>query len=72
MLASFLGEMLYQKTGTKYPIFITLGWTIVGVVIGASIGIFDLLRAISSGDGMRQAIRHLGYGSLPPSHPHHS
>lgn len=55
MLASFIGQGLYEKS--HLTLFLIVGWTIVGSVIGASIGVFDLLRAFTSGDGVKQAVR---------------
>jgi hypothetical protein len=63
LLASLLGESLFQGSG-GVAAFKVLGWTIVGIVIGVSIGIFDLLRAVSAGEGMRQAIRKIINGII--------
>lgn len=62
MLASFVGQSLYAKTGLLA--FLVLGWTIVGIAIGISIGTFDLLRAMASGEGFRQAIRKIINGII--------
>src|SRR5438105_5379880 len=51
MLASFVGQSLYKAK--QLDAFIIVGWTIVGIVIGVSIGVFDLLRAMSAGEGMK-------------------
>ncbi len=50
---ALIGEALYDKA--SLPKFI--GWMIVGVVIGASIGVFDILRALQAGQGQSQALR---------------
>jgi hypothetical protein len=52
-LGGLIGETLYQQA--KVPRF--FGWMLVGLAIGASIGVYDLLRSLSTGQGMRQAIR---------------
>ncbi|MBY0524345.1 MAG: FHA domain-containing protein [Gemmataceae bacterium] len=62
MIASLVGETLFDKFGLLA--FKVVGWTIVGVVIGISIGIFDLMRAISAREGMRQAIRKIINGII--------
>jgi hypothetical protein len=54
-----IGEGILQAIGFLFP-----GWTIVGAIIGASIGVFDILRAGASGKGMRQAIRKMVNGII--------
>jgi hypothetical protein len=39
------------------PVVQTIGWAIVGMAIGASIGVFDVLRAITTRAPLRQSIR---------------
>jgi hypothetical protein len=59
----FFGELLFQKASLPRVI----GWMLVGIVIGVSIGVFDLLRALSSGGEMRLAIKKMlngVYGGL--------
>jgi hypothetical protein len=51
-ISAFIGEGLFRAFGPKF-----LGWSIVGMTIGAAIGVFDLLRASAGGKGFKQAIR---------------
>jgi hypothetical protein len=53
MLGGFIGEGLHLKLGL--PLF--FGWMLAGAVIGASIGIFDLMRALMTDNSMRVPIR---------------
>ncbi|HEV3262806.1 MAG TPA: FHA domain-containing protein [Gemmataceae bacterium] len=53
LLAGLLGALLWELLSV--PRF--LDWTIVGMVIGASIGVFDLGSALSAGQGPRMALR---------------
>jgi hypothetical protein len=55
MFGAMVGQFLFEKTD-KLP-FLVFGWTLVGVIIGASLGVFDLLRALRANEGMRQALR---------------
>jgi MFS family permease len=54
-----IGELIFQVVGMKF-----IGWALVGAVIGASIGVFDLLRASSSGKGFKQAVRKIVNGII--------
>jgi hypothetical protein len=73
LIAGGIGELLRQAlqlppTNPRNPTSqiwaMPPGWTLVGAIIGASIGIFDLLRAASSGKGMKQAIRKIVNGII--------
>jgi len=44
LVSGLFGEFLHQKL--HIPLFI--GWTLVGVVIGAAIGVFDVIRALGA------------------------
>jgi hypothetical protein len=52
-LGGLVGQLLNSHLG--FPVF--LGWMLAGVMIGASIGVFDLLRAASSGQDSRAALK---------------
>jgi len=52
LLGGFIGELFHAK---GLPVWI--GWIIAGVFIGASIGIFDILRASSAGEDLRMPIK---------------
>ncbi len=54
-----IGELIFMTVGMKF-----IGWALVGAVIGASIGVFDLLRASSSGKGFKQAVRKIVNGII--------
>lgn len=57
---AFIGELVNKAIDFRFP-----GWMFVGLIIGASIGIFDLLRAITAGGkGMKQAIRKMVNGII--------
>jgi len=55
MIGGIIGQALYGST--QQTLFLVIGWIIVGTVIGASIGVYDLLRAMQAGDGLKQAVR---------------
>jgi hypothetical protein len=59
MLAGFVGEGLNIAMHTR-----VIGWTLVGLTIGASIGVFDLLRNITAGQGIGMAIRKIINGII--------
>lgn len=48
-----------ERLAFRFP-----GWVLVGIAIGASIGTYDLLRAIMSKQGIRQAIRKVANGLI--------
>jgi hypothetical protein len=52
LIGGFLGEVL---RGGGFPVFI--GWIITGVFIGASIGVFDLMKAGSAGEDLRMPLK---------------
>jgi hypothetical protein len=53
VFAGLIGETLHQVNG--FLLFI--GWILVGVAIGASIGVFDVLRAMALREEIRPALR---------------
>jgi hypothetical protein len=59
LLGGGIGELIFMAVKVKF-----IGWALVGAVIGASIGVFDLLRATTSGKGFRQAIRKIVNGII--------
>jgi FHA domain len=52
-VGGLIGEGLHKLS--DYLLFV--GWMIVGVVIGASIGVFDVLRAATTGQDIRVALK---------------
>jgi MFS family permease len=59
IIAGGIGEMIFAAVKMKF-----IGWALVGAMIGASIGVFDLLRATSAGKGKKQAIRKIINGII--------
>lgn len=62
-----LGEFLSVNLGSPesaFPIWQVIGWVIVGVAIGASIGVFDLLRATTSKQAFGMARRKIQNGII--------
>lgn len=65
VVIAIIGSFIFGLVGELINIHIfktgfpgrTPGWTLVGVVIGASIGIYDIGRAMLAGGGMRQAVK---------------
>jgi MFS family permease len=55
LIGGFLGEVLYQAS--QSPVLLVIGWILAGTAIGASIGVFDILRAATSGENARAAIK---------------
>jgi hypothetical protein len=53
LLSGLVGEALHTYAG--FPKF--LGWILVGVAIGASVGVFDLLRAVLGGQDFRMPVK---------------
>lgn len=52
LIMGAVGEGIRQAVRVKF-----VGWMLVGSVIGASIGIFDILRSVAAGKGLKQSIR---------------
>jgi hypothetical protein len=60
LLGGLSGEALKQNFGV--PRFV--GWIFAGFAIGASIGVYDLIRAAAAGQGGRQATRKIANGII--------
>jgi hypothetical protein len=54
LIGGFLGEVLYEAS--QSPVLLVIGWILAGTAIGASIGVFDILRAATSGENVRAAL----------------
>jgi MFS family permease len=54
LVGGFLGEVIYEASAS--PVLLVIGWILAGVAIGASIGVFDIIRAGTSGENMRAAL----------------
>jgi hypothetical protein len=50
-----VGQLLYRST--EQTIFLVLGWTVTGLLIGASIGVYDLLAGLLRQQGGRRGAR---------------
>jgi hypothetical protein len=61
---SLLGEGIHKAMEVTVGDIRFIGWAMVGAIIGASIGVFDVLRATTSRKGMRQAIRKIINGII--------
>ena len=53
LVGGLVGEGLHQLNA----FLLLIGWMIVGVVIGASIGVFDILRALTGGQDIHTALK---------------
>lgn len=55
LLGGLLGEALYEKAG--WGVFLVLGYTLIGLLIGVSLGLFDLLSGLLMNREPRSALR---------------
>lgn len=62
LLGGMLGQSLYGWT--QWPVTLILGWTITGILIGVSLGVFDLLACLVRQADTRGARRKLFNGLL--------
>jgi hypothetical protein len=58
-VAGFLGGMLGQAlfSWKHWSVFVVLGWTLTGLLIGGSLGIFDILSRLMREEDLRGAAR---------------
>ena len=65
-VGGFLGGAVGQALYNLLPLaaFLVLGWTFLGVLIGLSLGAFDLLACLLRGQGPRGALRKILNGVL--------
>lgn len=65
-MGGLLGGMVSQALyGWKeFPVFLVLGWTITGCLIGVSLGVFDLLSTLLRGQDPGAALRKILKGVL--------
>jgi hypothetical protein len=70
-VGGFVGQLLsnmFTTTGSSsivtQGVVKTIGWAVLGVAVGASIGVFDILRAVSTQAPLRQSIRKLVNGII--------
>jgi hypothetical protein len=62
LLGGAVGQALYHRL--PWGVFLVLGWTFLGVLIGLSLGIFDLLACLLRGQGLRGALRKILNGLI--------
>ncbi len=69
LFGGLVGQGLYSLLGEHLPLLlawipITFGWVLVGVLIGGSIGAYDLFRAVTTSQDMRAPIKKVINGVL--------
>jgi hypothetical protein len=62
LLGAALGQALYQSTDRD--VFLAVGWVLTGLLIGASVGVFDVLARVTRGEGMSGAVRKVMNGLI--------
>jgi hypothetical protein len=62
LMAAVLGQLLYGWSNNW--LFLLFGWTLTGLLIGVSLGAFDLLRRVSWGEDVRPTWGKLQKGML--------
>ena len=62
LLGGLLGEALYGRW--HWGVLLVLGWTLVGLLVGLSVGVFDLLARLAQGGDPYGAVRKVGNGLL--------
>jgi MFS family permease len=63
LLGGFLAEFLFSKIWQSI-VMRSVGWGVAGLLIGASLGIYDLVRASVRGQGAGMAIRKIINGAI--------
>jgi hypothetical protein len=62
LLGAAMGQALWVLTDNE--IFRALGWTLTGLLIGASVGVFDVLARLIKGEGASGAVRKVVNGLI--------
>jgi hypothetical protein len=62
LLGGLLGQVLYEKA--PYATLKIVGWTLTGLLIGVSLGVFDLMVGVLQGQDPRGALRKVRNGVL--------
>jgi hypothetical protein len=62
LLGGLLGQVLYEKS--PYATFKVVGWTLTGLLIGVSLGVFELMVGVLQGQDPRGALRKVRNGIL--------
>jgi hypothetical protein len=64
LLAGIVGGIVGQLLFAVHPLLLFLGWVLAGMLIGAAIGAFDLMRAISAKEDSGAAFRKVFNGVI--------
>jgi hypothetical protein len=62
MIGGAVGQLVKNSTGQE--LFLLFGWTLMGLLIGASIGAFDLLASLANPSNLGGAVRKVINGSI--------
>jgi len=62
LMGGVIGEVLYEEE--RWAVFLVLGWTVTGLLVGASIGAFSLLTAVLAAKDLAGPLRQLRRGVL--------
>jgi hypothetical protein len=62
LLGGLLGQVLYERS--PQGVYKVLGWTLTGLLIGLSLGVFDLMIGVLQGQDPRGALRKVRNGVL--------
>jgi hypothetical protein len=62
LLGGLISQALYQWK--HHDAFLVFGWTFIGLLIGLSLGVFDLTAGVASGQNPRGAVRKIVNGVL--------
>jgi len=63
LLGGTVGQALFDATNEN-PLFLAVGWVLTGLLIGASVGAFDVLARVSRGEGTSGAVRKVVSGLI--------
>jgi hypothetical protein len=63
LFGGLVGQILYGKV-KDWAVFLVLGWTIAGLLIGVSLGVFDLITSLLHGQDPATALRKILKGVL--------
>jgi hypothetical protein len=55
LLGATVGQVLYDRTDSE--VFRAFGWVLTGLLIGASVGVFDVVARLTRGEGTGGAVR---------------
>jgi hypothetical protein len=64
LFGGIVGGALFAFTGSKLDFIKVIGWTLTGLLIGASLGIYDLLSAVMKNQAIGGALRKIRNGVL--------